>query len=80
MKAEYLIKVILPPFIIFAILVALTIAKVISGWSMYVLWILGFIIANLIVTKITAKWSYQRRRELRLKEEAAKKQNEDHED
>lgn len=79
MKAEYLIKVILPPFIIFAILVALTITKVISGWLMYVLWIAGFVIANLIVTRITAKWSYQRRRELRLKEEAAKKKGEDRE-
>lgn len=73
MKAEYLIKVILPPFIIFAILVALTIMKVISGWLMYVLWIAGFVIANLIVTRYTAKWSYQRRREIRLKEEAQKK-------
>ena len=79
MKAEYLIKVILPPFIIFAILVALTIAKVISGWLMYVLWIAGFVIANLIVTRITAKWSYQRRRDLRLKEEAAKKKGENRE-
>lgn len=79
MKAEYLIKVILPPFIIFAILVTLTIAKVISGWLMYVLWIAGFVIANLIVTRITAKWSYQRRRELRLKEEAAKKKGENRE-
>ena len=79
MKAEYLIKVILPPFIIFAILVVLTIMKVISGWLMYVLWIAGFVIANLIVTRFTAKWSYQRRREIRLKEEAQKK-NEDSKD
>lgn len=80
MKAEYLFKVILPPFIIFAILVALTIMKVISGWLMYVLWIAGFVIANVIVTRITAKWSYQRRREIRLKEEAQKKNNENPKD
>lgn len=80
MKAEYLFKVILPPFIIFAILVALTIMKVISGWLMYVLWIAGFVVANLIVTRITAKWSYQRRREIRLKEEAQKKNNENPKD
>lgn len=80
MKAEYLIKVILPPFIIFAILVGLTITKVISGWLMYALWIIGFVVANLIVTKITAKWSYQRRREIRLKEEAAQKHHEDSKD
>lgn len=79
MKAEYLIKVILPPLVIFAVLVALTIAKVISGWLMYVLWIVGFVVANLIVTKITAKWSYQRRREIRLKEEA-KRHNENQKD
>lgn len=77
MKAEYLIKVILPPFIIFAVLVALTIAKLISGWLMYVLWIVGFVVANLIVTKITAKWSYQRRRELRMKEEQKNAKNTD---
>ncbi|EEW53695.1 hypothetical protein [Limosilactobacillus antri] len=77
MKAEYLIKVILPPFIIFAVLVALTIAKLISGWLMYVLWIGGFVVANLIVTKITAKWSYQRRRELRMKEEQKNAKNTD---
>lgn len=80
MKAEYLFKVILPPFIIFAILVALTIMKVISGWLMYVLWIAGFVVANLIVTRITARWSYQRRREIRLKEEAQKKNNENPKD
>lgn len=77
MKAEYLIKVILPPFIIFAVLVALTIAKLISGWLMYVLWIVGFVVANLIVTKVTAKWSYQRRRELRMKEEQKNAKNTD---
>ena len=71
MKAEYLVKVILPPFIIFAVLVALTIAKVISGWLMYGLWIIGFVVANIIVTKITAKWSCQRRRELRMEKKNA---------
>ncbi|WP_283621285.1 hypothetical protein [Limosilactobacillus avium] len=76
MKAEYLIKVILPPFIIFAVLVALTIAKLISGWLMYALWIVGFIVANLIVTRYTAKQTYQRRKEIRLKEEK-KQKNED---
>lgn len=80
MKAEYLFKVILPPLIIFAILVALTIMKVISGWLMYVLWIAGFVVANLIVTRITAKWSYQRRREIRLKEETQKKNHENPKD
>ena len=73
MKAEYLIKVILPPFIIFAVLVALTIAKLISGWLMYALWIVGFIVANLIVTRYTAKQTYQRRKEIRLKEEKKQK-------
>ena len=68
MKAELVLKVVLPPLIIFAILVALTICKVISGWSMYILWILGFVIANLLVTRVTAKWSYQRRKQLRLQE------------
>lgn len=76
MKAEYLIKVILPPFIIFAVLVALTIAKLISGWLMYALWIVGFIVANLIVTRYTAKQTYQRRKKIRLKEEK-KQKNED---
>ena len=73
MKAELILKVILPPLIIFAVLVALTIAKLISGWTMYILWILGFIIANLIVTRITAKWSYQQRKAKRLQEEKGKK-------
>ena len=50
-------------------LVALTISKVISGWSMYILWILGFVVANLMVTKVTAKWSYQRRKQKRLQEQ-----------
>ena len=63
MKAELILKVVLPPLIIFAILVALTISKVISGWSMYILWILG------LVTKVTAKWSYQRRKQKRLQEQ-----------
>lgn len=69
MKAELILKVVLPPLIIFAILVALTIGKVISGWSMYILWILGFVVANLMVTKVTAKWSYQRRKQKRLQEQ-----------
>ena len=69
MKAELILKVVLPPLIIFAILVALTISKVISGWSMYILWILGFVVANLMVTKVTAKWRYQRRKQKRLQEQ-----------
>lgn len=76
MKAELILKVILPPLIIFAVLVALTIAKVISGWTMYILWILGFVVANLIVTRITAKWSYQQRKAKRLQEEKRKQHNE----
>ncbi|MBD7895431.1 MULTISPECIES: hypothetical protein [Limosilactobacillus] len=76
MKAELVLKVVLPPLIIFAILVALTICKVISGWSMYILWILGFVIANLLVTRVTAKWSYQRRKQLRLQEKKKGKKNE----
>jgi F0F1-type ATP synthase assembly protein I len=75
-KAELILKVILPPLIIFAVLVALTIAKVISGWTMYILWILGFVVANLIVTRITAKWSYQQRKAKRLQEEKGKQHNE----
>ncbi|MBB1063591.1 hypothetical protein [Limosilactobacillus fastidiosus] len=73
MKAELVLKVVLPPLIIFAILVALTICKVISGWSMYILWILGFVIANLLVTRVTAKWSFQRRKQQRLQEKKGKK-------
>ena len=76
MKAELVLKVVLPPLIIFAILVALTVCKVISGWSMYILWILGFVIANLLVTRVTAKWSYQRRKQLRLQEKKKGKKNE----
>lgn len=76
MKSELILKVILPPLIIFAVLVALTIAKVISGWTMYILWILGFVVANLIVTRITAKWSYQQRKAKRLQEEKGKQHNE----
>ncbi|MCI1974871.1 MAG: hypothetical protein LKJ51_02990 [Limosilactobacillus sp.] len=74
MKAELILKVVIPPLVIFAILVALTIGKVISGWSMYILWILGFVVANLLVTKVTAKWSYQQRKQKRLQE--TKKDNE----
>lgn len=76
MKAELILKVVLPPLIIFAILVALTISKVISGWSMYILWILGFVVANLMVTKVTAKWSYQRRKQKRLQEQKKCNKNE----
>ena len=76
MKAEFILKVVLPPLIIFAILVALTISKVISGWSMYILWILGFVVANLMVTKVTAKWSYQRRKQKRLQEQKRGNKNE----
>jgi uncharacterized membrane protein len=75
-KAELILKVVLPPLIIFAILVALTISKVISGWSMYILWILGFVVANLMVTKVTAKWSYQRRKQKRLQEQKRGNKNE----
>lgn len=76
MKAELVLKVVLPPLVIFTILVALTIGKVISGWSMYLLWILGFVIANLLVTRVTAKWSYQQRRQKRLQEKKKDSQNE----
>ena len=69
MKAELILKVVLPPLIIFAILVALTISKVISGWSMYILWILGFVVANLMVTRVTANCSYQQRKQKRLQEQ-----------
>lgn len=74
MKAELILKVVLPPLIIFAILVALTIGKVISGWSMYILWILGFVVANLMVTKVTAKWSYQQRKQKHLQEQKREQQ------
>ena len=76
MKAELILKVVLPPLIIFAILVALTISKVISGWSMYILWILGFVVANLMVTKVTAKWSYQRRKQKRIQAQKKRNKNE----
>lgn len=72
MKAEYLIKIIIPPFIIFAILVWLTVAHYISGWLMYLLWVVGFVVANIIVTRITAKRSYHQLRQKREKEEQAK--------
>ena len=62
MKAEYLVKVILPPFIIFAVLVALTIAKVISGWLMYGLlasWLLILLLPKLPLSGvISAAVSY----------------------
>lgn len=68
MKAEYLLKVIIPPFIIFAVLVWLTINNYISGWLMYLLWVVGFVAANLIVTRVTAKRSYHRLKQKREKE------------
>lgn len=74
MKAELILKVVLPTLIIFAFLVALTIGKVITGWSMYILWILGFVVANLMVTKVTAKWSYQQRKQKRLQEQKKEQQ------
>lgn len=60
MKVEYLIKIILPTFIVFAVLVWLTVAHLIAGWLMYFLWILGFVGTNIWVTKVTAKRSYHR--------------------
>ena len=75
MKAEYLIKIILPTFIIFAVLVWLTAAHVISGWLMYLLWVLGFVCANQWVTRVTAKRSYHRLRKQR-EEEAKQRKNE----
>lgn len=68
MKAEFILKVTIPPLIIFGILVWLTIAHYISGWLMYLLWIVGFVVANIIVTKISTRWSIQRVREKRAKE------------
>ena len=41
----------------------------ISGWVMYLLWVIGFVVANIIVTKISTRWSIQRMREKRAKEE-----------
>ena len=76
MKAELILKVVLHPLIIFAILVALTISKLISGWSMFILWILGFVVANLMETKVTAKWSSQRRKQKRLQEQKRGNKNE----
>ena len=69
MKAEFILKVVIPPFIIFALLVWLTAEKYISGWVMYLLWVIGFVVANIIVTKISTRWSIQRMREKRAKEE-----------
>lgn len=69
MKAEFILKVVIPPFIIFAILVWLTAKHYISGWVMYLLWVIGFVVANIIVTKISTRWSIQRMREKRAKEE-----------
>ncbi len=70
MKAEYLIKIILPTFVIFAILVWLTIIHLITGFWLYLLWILGFVVANLWVTHVTARRSYHR---LKKRREAEKK-------
>ncbi|AGN98891.1 hypothetical protein OP870_03700 [Limosilactobacillus reuteri] len=69
MKAEFILKVVIPPFIIFALLVWLTAENYISGWVMYLLWVIGFVVANIIVTKISTRWSIQRMREKRAKEE-----------
>lgn len=69
MKAEFILKVVIPPFIIFAILVWLTTEHYISGWVMYLLWVIGFVVANIIVTKVSTRWSIQRMREKRAKEE-----------
>ena len=69
MKAEFILKVVIPPFIIFALLVWLTVENYISGWGMYLLWVIGFVVANIIVTKISTRWSIQRMREKRAKEE-----------
>ena len=68
-KAELILKVVIPPFIIFALLVWLTAENYISGWVMYLLWVIGFVVANIIVTKISTRWSIQRMREKRAKEE-----------
>ncbi|MCD7136226.1 hypothetical protein LTY62_03090 [Limosilactobacillus balticus] len=69
MKAEFILKVVIPPFIIFALLVWLIAENYISGWVMYLLWVIGFVVANIIVTKISTRWSIQRMREKRAKEE-----------
>ncbi|MEY8442359.1 hypothetical protein AALA17_06945 [Lactobacillaceae bacterium 24-114] len=69
MKAEFILKVTIPPVIIFAIIVWLTVENVITGWTMYLVWIVGFVVANLIVTRITAKWSIERQKNKRHKEE-----------
>ena len=68
-KAEFILKVVILPFIIFALLVRLTAENYISGWVMYLLWVIGFVVANIIVTKISTRWSIQRMREKRTKEE-----------
>lgn len=73
MKVEYLIKIILPTFVIFAVLVWLTATHVISGWLMYLLWVVGFVGANLWVTRVTAKRSYHRLRKQREKEAGQRK-------
>ena len=76
MKADMILKIVIPPVLIFAVLVWLTVAKVLTGWGLYIVWILGFIIANVIVTRITARWSIQRQRANRLAEEKKDHQDE----
>ena len=76
MKADMILKIIIPPVVIFAVLIWLTIAKVLTGWWVYIVWILGFIVANVIVTRITARWSIQRQRAKRLAEEKKGHRNE----
>lgn len=68
-KAEFILKVVILPFIIFVLLVWLTAENYISGWVMYLLWVIGFVVANIIVTKISTRWSIQRMREKRTKKE-----------
>ena len=68
-KAEFILKVVILQVIIFALLVWLTAENYISGWVMYLLWVIGFVVANIIVTKISTRWSIQRMREKRAKEE-----------
>ena len=68
-KAEFILKVVITPFIIFALLVWLTAGQYITGWEMYLLWVIGFVVANIIVTRISTRWSIQRMREKRAKEE-----------
>lgn len=75
MKASFILKVTVPTLIIFAVLVWLTSMHYITGWTMIISWIIGFVLANIIVTKISTKWSIQRIREKRAKEEQKKNEN-----